>query len=586
MENQPAGKKGREWHRLVPVGLALLAIVLTSPALRAGLVGDDYFHRMVLLGRGELGARLNPTRDLFSFVPDSERRILMDVGILPWWCDPGLRIALGRPVSALTHQADYALWPDSFVMQHLHSLVWFGLGVGLVAAIYRRVHGATAAAGLAGLFFAVEDAHAFPAAWLANRNALVCLVGGATVILLHLAWHKTGKRGYFLAALVTLAVALGAGEATLGALAYVAAWQITAERRAWLERLAPLVPYGAVVVIWRLLYGRAGYGTQGSALYLDPGRQPLGFLAALPERWPLLVAAQWFQAPVDLWLMLSRERQWAAAALAAALVALLLAVLWDLLQKERLARFWLLGMGLSLIPVCAAFPMDRLMVFAGIGAFGALALLLQDVGVWPWSRPGKGWRRRAALVLLGLHLPVAAILLVGRTAVLPLFGVFFADGARQSPSGPEVAQQTLVFVNGNDFPVGYTWMIRQVETPASSPRRVAQLSSALTHSLVYREDPQTLLVTSEGGFLADQLDRLLASPTRLFTEGEEIERPDYVAEIRGVTADGRPRQVAFRFQRVLEHPAYRWLHWEHGRVLEFPLPPVGESVSVEGGLFG
>lgn len=572
-------------HRFALLGLALLAVVLTLPALRAGLVGDDYFHRMVLLGRGELGARLSPTWDLFSFVPDSGRRILMDVGILPWWCDPGLRIALGRPVSALTHQADYALWPDTFVMQHLHSLVWFGLAVGLVAAIYRRVHGATPVAGLAGLFFAVEDAHAFPAAWLANRNALVCLVGGAAVILLHLAWHETGKRAYLVAALVTLAVALGAGEGALGALAYVAAWQITQERRPWLARLAPLAPYGAVVVIWRVLYGRAGYGTQGSALYLDPGREPLGFLAVLPERWPLLLAAQWFQAPVDVWLMLSRERQRTAAVLAATLVALLLAVLWDLLRKERLARFWFLGMALSAIPVCAAFPMDRLLIFAGIGAFGVLALLLQEVGVWPWPRPGKGWRRPAAVVLLGLHLPLAAMLLVGRTAVLPAFGLFFADGAGHSPSGPDVAQQTFVFVNGNDFPVAYTWMIRQVDTPASSPRRVAQLSSALTHSLVYREDPQTLLVTSEGGFLADQLDCLLASPTRSFIEGEQVERPDYVAEIRGVTADGRPLQVAFRFQRPLEDPAYRWLHWEDGAVLEFPLPQVGESVTVRGPLW-
>jgi len=579
------GLLGRRW---APLGSALLAVILTLPALRVGLVADDYFHRMVLLGRGEAGARLSPTWDLFSFVPERERGALMDLGILPWWCARDLRVALARPVTALTHQADYALWPNNFVAQHVHSLLWFALGVGLVAVLYRRVHGATAAAGLAGLFFAVEDAHAMPAGWLANRNALVCLVGGTAVILLHLAWRRTGKPAHLLAALAALALALGAGEAALGALAYVAAWQITVERKSWLARLVPLLPYGAVVVIWRILYGHAGYGTQDSALYLDPGRQPLEFLALLPARWPVLVAAQWFQVPVDIWLILSRTGQRVLVAMAAALVALLVGLLWDLAHKERLARFWLLGMGLSLVPVCAAFPMDRLLVFPGIGAFGALVLLLQDKGVWPWSatpRHARGWGRRAAVVLLALHLPVAAILLVGRTAaMLRGMGLYFAGGAIQSPRGPEVAHQTFVFVNGNDFPVAYTWIMRTVDEPGSSPKRVAQLSSALTHSLVYREDPQTLLVTSEGGFLADQVDRLLTSPTRSFTVGEQIVRPDYVAEVRGVTADGRPLQMAFRFQRVLEDPAYRWLHWEHGLLEELVLPRVGASVTVKGPL--
>jgi hypothetical protein len=296
-------------HGFAPLGSALLAVVLVLPALRAGLVGDDYFHRMILLGRGDWAASLNPTLDLFSFVPESQRAHMMEVGALPWWSDPNLRIALARPLSALTHRADYALWPDNYPLHHLHSLLWFGLGVGLVAALYRRIHGATAAAGLAALFFAVEDAHAWPAAWVANRNALICLVCGTAVILLHLAWHRSRKRSHLLAALAAFAVGLGCGEATLGALAYVAAWQVTEERASWIARLAPLTPYALVVVIWRIVYERAGYGTLNSTLYVDPGSEPLRFLAALAERWPLMVAAQWFQAPVDLWLMLTRGLQ-------------------------------------------------------------------------------------------------------------------------------------------------------------------------------------------------------------------------------------------------------------------------------------
>lgn len=333
-----------------PAVFALLAVVLTSASLRAGLIGDDYFQRLVLLGRDYAGTRLDPTLDLYSFVPVQARARMAEVGLLPWWCDPDVHIGLGRPLSALTH----------------------------------------------------------------------------------------------------------------------------------------------------------------------------------------------------------------------------------------LARFWLLGMGLSLVPVCAAFPMDRLLIFAGIGAFGLLAMLLQDVGVWPRAPRPQSWRRRAALVLLGLHLPGAALLLVGRTALLPSFGRFASMAERKSPSGPDVAKQTFIFVNGNDFPVFYAWAIRKAEGRPDAPNRIAQLSSMMTDSVVYREDSQTLLIGPEGGFLLRPIDRILASPARAFTPGEEIPCPDYVASIRSITADGRPRQVAFRFRQALENSDYRWLYWDDDLGLhELRLPRVGESVLVK-----
>jgi len=178
------------------------------------------------------------------------------------------------------------------------------------------------------------------------------------------------------------------------------------------------------------------------------------------------------------------------------------------LHAERLARFWALGMAASIVPVCGAFPMDRLLVFAGVGAFGL----------------------------------------------------------------------TFVFVNGNDFPVVYTHIIRTARGEPA-PRRVALLAP-LSASLVLREDARTLVISPEDGFLPDPWDRLLSSPTRRFSAGETIERPDFVADVRSVTADGRPLEVAFRFRRPLEDPQVRWLYWVDGRVREFPLPGQGRSVAV------
>jgi hypothetical protein len=143
--------------------------------------------------------------------------------------------------------------------------------------------------------------------------------------------------------LALVAVGLGCGEATLGAVVYVAAWQLTSEAGGWCRRLAPLVPYAVVVLGWRLLYLSFGYGTRGSALYVDPGTNPLVFAGALAERWPLLVAAQWFQLPANAWILLPRSTQLAASAVGAALALGVAALSWRLLHRERLARFWALA---------------------------------------------------------------------------------------------------------------------------------------------------------------------------------------------------------------------------------------------------
>jgi hypothetical protein len=566
--------------RHVPLAAAALAFVLASPALRAGLIADDYFHRMILLHRGAWSHDSSPVRDLFGFVPTRLAGWMRDVGYVPWWADPAVHIDLGRPLTALTHVLDYALWPDTPALQHLHSLLWFALGVALVAVLYRRLHGPGTVAGMAALLFAVEDAHVVSAGWIANRNALVCLVFGMAVLLLHLEWRRAGTTRPLLLALVALAVGLGCGEATLGAVAYVAAWQLTCEAGGWRRQLSPLAPYAAVILGWRLLYVSFDYGTRGSALYVDPGTSPLVFARALAERWPLLVAAQWFQLPANAWILLPRSTQLAASAAGAVLALGLAALSWRLLRRERLARFWALGMAASIVPVCGAFPMDRLLVFAGVGAFGLLAMLLQSSGAWPWEpSPGAGWRRGAALVLLVLHGPVAATVMVLGASVLPLLGGPARMGASQAPRGPEVPGQTFVFVNGNDFPVVYTHIIRTaMGEPA--PRRMAHVSP-LSASLVRREDARTLVIRPEGGFLAEPSDRLLASPTRRFSAGETIERPDFVAEVRSVTADARPLEVAFHFRQPLEDPQLRWLYWVDGRLREFPLPGTGGSVAVD-----
>jgi hypothetical protein len=74
-----------------------LMLVLSLPALRAGFIGDDYYHRSMLLGTGAVGEVYNPLTDLFEFVPaGSGADRLRDAGVVPWWGHPELELGFLR----------------------------------------------------------------------------------------------------------------------------------------------------------------------------------------------------------------------------------------------------------------------------------------------------------------------------------------------------------------------------------------------------------------------------------------------------------------------------------------------------------
>jgi len=531
----------------------------------------------------DLGWESHPLYNIFSIVPGGEDRQAVDhLGIVPWWGHPDLHIEFFRPLTALTHMADYVLWPNLVPMQHLHSLIWFALAVALVALLYRRLHGVTVLAGLAALLFALEDAHHMPAGWLANRNALIALCFGTGALLAHIRWRTEGSGWYGALAVALLAVGQTAGEATLGALAYLVAWQLTMDRGSWWRRLVPLLPYLVVIIAWRAVYTALGYAVTGSGLYIDPAVQPWLFAKALVVRWPFMMASQWLQIQGNLWTMLTAQQHLMLAGVTGLLCAALLLLAWPVLRTQPLARFWAVGMSLAVIPLAAAFPMDRLLIFAGIGAFGLMAMLADDAGWLSPNREGVPRRRRWATGgLLLLHGPIAALLLLNGVLGLPLFHKMFALGSNDAPADPAVEGQVFLYLQGNEFTTAFTRLIRMVDGGKPAPRRVAQLSSLQVAKRVTRVDRRTLLFEIEGGMFQLQFDRLMRPADPPFAAGDRIRRPDFTTEVVEVTPDGRPLKVRFTFKQSLDHSDYRWLSFRNARLEEWPLPYVGDSVQLE-----
>ena len=567
-------------HRGMPWVAAVLMLVLCLPALRTGFVADDYYQRTILLGEGGPAGLDDPLMDLFRFVPPGPgAEHLRDVGVVPWWGHPDLELGFLRPLTAATHLLDYALWPDTPALQHAQSLLWFGAAVVLVGFTYRQVHGLTAVAGLAVLLFAVEDAHSMTIGWLANRHAAIALVVGLLALNAHIRWRRGGSPAWIAAALTAFSVSLLAGEAAIVIVAYIIAWQLTMDRTPWLQRLAILLPYAALIVAWRIIYNALGYGCTGSNLYIDPIRQPMAFAAALIERGPVMLGAQLSQLNADLWAVFDRTGQLVLFGLGLIVCTAAAVLFARLLHSSPEARFWALGMVLAVVPVAAAFPMNRLLLGAGIGAFGLIGMLTAQIGLLGnEARDRRRWVRRATKILLVLHGPVGALLLVAGLAFLPVFNSMFTAGARHAPRDPNLTEQSLIFVNGHDFPCAYTYIIRLVDDEAPAPRRVGILAPLPSDATVTREDDRTLVIATERGWFELQIDRLMLDGSAPFSTGQRLQTTDFDATIRELTTDGRPLTVAFRFHRLLESNSYRWVYWREGHLVDFPLPPVGGDV--------
>ncbi len=566
----------------------LCAVLMTAPTMTAGLFMDDALTRAKLLGL-ESPWSPAPWWDLYTFGREDLNAGLLAAGHHPWWADPEMKMTFFRPLSALTHHLDYFLWPHSPALQHLHSVLWYGLTVVVAAVLFRRLHEGAQGRGVqpvvAALAFAVATPHIMTVGWLAGRNTLIAFVFGGVLIGAHLAWRQRGESRFALGAVFALIVGLLAGEAALGALGYVAAWHVCIDRALWKERLGALLPYGVVVAIWRWLYVRAGFGARWTSIYHDPSTDLLDFVRAEAMHLPVLLLGRWSPAPLDFWSVVPPTAHITIVGVAVVLITALAAAMWPLLRDEPMARFWALGMVLSLLPFCATVPMDRLAFFGGLGSAGLLGLVAakQPVGLGAWSK-------RVRVALLVFYLPVSALFGLGRAATLGMNFRPNTVGYEQDPSDARVPQQTFVYVSGTFHRLHYTTLMRQADGLAAVPRRAVILTSMMTPSKITRVDEDTLEIVPQGGFMALGLDRIHRRVERAFVSGQTVELPDLSVEILDVTPDGRPARAAFHFKVPLEDPGLRWLAVVPGPGLfnfetrPFALPAPGQSVSLDGGL--
>lgn len=562
-----------------------LLCALSLPTLGFGLMADDYLQRMVIRSwQGELDLPSvldvpmgHPLLDGFTFLhgdPDLAD-LEQERGLLPWWAPVDIKARFFRPLTMATHLLDYTLWPRAPWGMHLHSLAWMVACLGLALALFRRLHAAPAVAVLAWLAFALEDSHGASVAWIANRNVFIALTFGLAALLAHHHWRAAGRVWAMPVAALCLALALAAGEAALAVGGYLIAYALFLDPRRGGRALASLTPYAVVGFVWAAVYHALDYGTAGADSYVSP--LSWGFVAAVAERTPILLAARWFQLPSDVWLGLPRAGQLGFTVGSAALLLLLVRAWIPLLREQPLARFWALGMVLAAIPVCASFPMDRLLVFVGLGAAGLLACWAGQLGR---TEPGAALPGRLLTLMLVLQLVVSPLLFPVKAVGMWAASRVFETADAHIPSDPAIADQDLVFVNGAFFFVAYPAFIR-----AGRGEPVFRRGVVLTHSLsssdLTRLDETRVRLEPDDGFLATPTEAILRGADPPFEVGQIFRRGPMVIHVDEVTGDGRPAVVTAEFDVPLEDPSLRWLIAVDGHLALFPVPAVGETVRIE-----
>jgi hypothetical protein len=229
-------------------------------------------------------------------------------------------------------------------------------------------------------------------------------------------------------------------------------------------------------------------------------------------------------------------------------------------------------------------PHSRLLLFAGIGAFGLLALWMDGViGVAAWIPAGRTWRRTARVMLVAflcVHLLVAPLLLPMNATSAAFGQPYIQDAVEAVPAGPELAGQDLVILNHPIVYYGHFFPTVRILAGQSSPRRVRVLAPAVDTLHVRRPDIHTLVVRPKGGFLGLPFDNVFRGPGDPMAVGDRVVLTGMTVEIMQLTADGRPAEASFRFASPLEDSTLRWLRWAGQGYVRFVPPAVDDTCTV------
>jgi hypothetical protein len=560
----------------VAASMSLAFALVLSQLPFARLKVDDYIQRGALRG----GLRFFTSRlDMFHFVTGEPAQLqaMKDTGLVPWFADPELRIGFFRPLSSALAVLDDWLF-DGFAPGYLlHGGLWY-VALCALAALWFQRHLPGLRGGLAAVGFALAACHQQPVVWFSARNSLVAAVLGMLAVLTYESARERGSRRLALGSALALALALSAGEAGLGAVAFIVAGELVAGC-SWRVRWRRLAPTLAVVGLYFALYGALGYGSHASGAYIDPLREPARYLAALPARLITSLGVLGLGLPADLWFFVpaTRAPMLLAGAFTAAVGAgwVVLAARRLSAADRRLVRLLLLATAGALLPQMAGPLGPRSYTLASVAGYGLLAIVVAQAFAVAAPALGRYAARAASGVLIVLHV------LGG-----PLAWWVFARGQvamtervarRQAELGmdePGLAQADYLVLSVPDPIVGmYTPFMRAAAgLPAPALWRALSFGAG-DHTVVRTSAHGFELEVTGGDVLGSPFAELLHAPERASRVGDVVETQGLSARVLALSERGQPQRVEFTSRLALDDPRLHLFAWSDARMQPVRLAP-------------
>lgn len=594
----------------------LLALLTRMPTPFAEFATDDYLIRAMVVGDAGLYAmgfeKADPSKGFWQRLADGfhfyspaagTREAYQDYGNLPWWASDDAKMNPLRPLSAFTHWLDFQLAPDSFALQAMHSLLYVLLMTWASYRLFWRLRPEPVVAVLATLLLTVDFSHLMNFSWIAARNVFIASALGCVALERFLVWREQGGVLPLLASLLAFVAGLLSAENAISILAYMGAYALFVERISWLRKGAVLLPFLAVVLVWRWIYNQLGHGAAGIGLYLDPGHDFLGFLESLVQVLPVILAGMITTLDGTVSSLAPDVRIWVTV-ISVVILITGLRVIWPFMRRDAIVRFMLLGSIVAAVPASALISAGpRASAFSSIGFFWLLAVWLHNLAVSP------GWRLRRMVLAGAVGLHIVLPVLTGFLLTSRLLPVTYVDDGRfssvaKSFFGMSVAP-ALVLVNSpspnKEYYLPFEWYYRYGQVPASlnllAPGVVSlnltrlgphtfELSALAGLPLHHRHDVTDLrghhpLVSS--AFAAQMLQGLMVSPDRPLRVGDQLHAGDIRVTVLALKED-RPSRLKIEFAPDVSPDQMVWQYydWQTRSYRAMGAPAIGKTMSFPG----
>jgi hypothetical protein len=563
------------WLEVAFWGVIALGVLIYWPSLEAPLALDDFAQRAMI--EGHLTFR-HGLLNLYDYISDANRAVLLDRGAIPWWTDPRLVIRFLRPAASALVWLDYTFFRYHALGPHLHSLLWWGAAVfGVRTLLLGLMKPRPALLGAA--VFALAPCHAVPIVWLANRPELVSVALGTWALAFYSRWRESRavQDGAWTLALWTATFLTG--EYAFCFVGYALAIELSRRNDDLMARLRGLAPFAIPGLIYGVVHLALRYGTQASGFYRSPLDGFDAYVRGAPRAISVLLGSGWFGLD---------DMAWAAKPASSTIllglgIAAVLVIPFAHLRKrlegaERDRATWLLiGSVLALGPVLAAEPSSRLLGAAMVGISGICGLLF-DVAI-----PARKRKRRRRTAIAQETVPVAVTSLVALALVYAHFVAGPIDGRRvaQMATQAELAFMPRVEWLASHLDHGKsTVALLRAESPPlvlwapfmlrdAAPERWRVLSQTPGPVTVIRTGPRMVTLMSGGPPLFP------VGPSDFFRVGsliqdQVVDLPGMQATVLEVDAQGLPRRVQFAFEHDIDD--VQWLVESGDGLREVKLP--------------